>query len=268
MHSSYNIVKSAVIDESKVILPPKIEEVLEKRKQLEVKINEDNENIKNKENINEIKNTSSKLVEDAKAKAHNILTNAEIKSKEIINKAQNDAEKIKKEANGNGYQEGYKKGYSEGYEHGINEAEEKATEIRNEADEYIKGVQNEINLYIKDNKENIIKLAVKIAEHILNTELTLNNEAIYKIAEKVVASATDKKQVILKVNPSDFNIVKNRKQELSIYVEDVNNIIVVADPTVNKGSVKAETPSGFIDGDINEQLDIIFRKLVDENGSD
>jgi flagellar assembly protein FliH len=109
-----------------------------------------------------------------------------------------------------------------------------------------------------------MKLSVEIARHILNTELTINPEAIYKITEKAVSRAVDKKQILIKVNPEDFSYLKNKKDDLSIYVEDSSNIIIIADPSIKRTSVKIESPSGFVDASIDTQLDIVLKSLIGE----
>lgn len=251
MQSLYKIIKSPETSGSEIISLPDIKQIYENSKQ-----------IKNASNSDISSNVYDELSLTAKQKAEMIIKEAETASKSIIEKSKAEAEAALKKAKEDGYQEGYRKGYNEGYEFGINEANSEAEEIRKNADTYIESCKSETEAYIKNKQEEILQLSIAIARQIIKSELAVNPEIVNKIAEQVLSQATDRKHVILKVNPADFNIVKNKKDDLSIYVENPNNLFIIADSNVTQGSVKAETPSGFIDGDIDTQLDMISKILL------
>lgn len=248
MQSSYKIIKSTIVGKDTVISSPVIEKLYKQY------ISKDSSQIS-------FEDIQKSIVKEAVEEKIRIINEAQNKAHEIINKAKNTAEDILEKAKDEGFQEGYRNGYSEGYQYGLNEAREQCTSMKEDAEAFIKSCHEESRKYIKKCEKEIIKLAVEIARHILKSELSINPDAVYKIAEGIISKAVDKKQVILKVSPLDFNTVKNRKEELSIYVEDSSSIIVVADPSIEQGSLKAETPSGFIDGSIDTQLDIILKNL-------
>jgi flagellar assembly protein FliH len=258
MQSSYRIIKDTVIEKSTVISPPILDKIYEK---MAIK-HEGKKEI----DINDVYNA---LIKEAYEKKKEIIKNANDEAKKIIDRAISEGEELKKKLCEEGYQEGYKAGYQEGYQYGINEASEEGNKIKEqaealkvEADQYLINCHEETRRYIKNSEKEIIKLAVDIAKQIVSTELTINPEAIYKIAEKLISKSIDKKQIILKVNPQDFNIIKNRKEELAMYVEDQSNIVIVADGSIKHGSIKAETPSGFIDADIDTQFNIILNSIL------
>ena len=250
MQSSYNILKDTIVAKSKTVAPPP-PIVVKKTKIEEPKVEKANEN--------------TELLKAVKEKEL-ILNNAKNKAKEIIANTNNKMEELKKKSEQDGYQEGYqqgyKKGYKEGYDFGEKQVKEETQKLRSDAEQFVLNCHEESRKYINECKDEIIMLAVDIARKIINTEITVNTDAVYRIAENIISKAVDKKQIILKVNPMDFNIIKNRKDELSIYVEDTGNIIVIADSSITHGSVKAETPSGFIDGDIENQLKIAADGLI------
>jgi flagellar assembly protein FliH len=250
MQSSSRVIKSTVIDRNKLIAPPALETVMLKSLEGEYK----------DFSLEDVYEKITKEANDLKAQ---ILRDAEITSRQITDKAARDAEMLKKSYSEDGFQQGYKKGYQEGYDHGVREANSNAMEIIKDADEYLKACQAAATRYIKETQEDIVTLSVEIAKKILNTELTVNTEAIFKMAQGILSKAVDRRQIILKVNPQDFNLIKNRRDELSIYVEDPNNLMIVADSSIGQGSLKAETSSGFIDGSIDNQLDIILNSLLE-----
>lgn len=246
MQSSYKILKDAIVAKSKTVAPPP--PPVEKKPEIE-----EQKILKTKENPELVKAYDEKEI---------ILNDAKNKAKEIIANTNNKMEQLKKKSEQEGYQEGYKKGYKEGYDFGQKQVNEETQKLRADAEQFAFNCHKETRKYINDCKDEIVMLAVDIARKIINTEITVNTEAVYRIAENIISKAVDKKQIILKVNPMDFNIIKNRKDDLSIYVEDTSNIVVIADPSITHGSVKAETPSGFIDGDIENQLKITADGLI------
>ncbi|QCX32351.1 hypothetical protein FDN13_00815 [Caloramator sp. E03] len=251
MQSSYKIIKSTETINDVLITPPVIETIYE-----QIKINNNDNSFKIEEIekviLEEINLEKNKILDEAQKEAKNIIESAKIKYEEII-----------KEARENGYQDGYKDGYSQGYEYGVNEANRECENMREDGIAFLKSCHEEGKNYIKKFEKDIINLAVDIAKHVIKSELAINTDAVYKIAESLISKAIDKKQIILRVNPLDFNVIKSRKEELGIYVEDHNNIIVLADPQIEQGSMTAETPSGFLDGRIDVQLDIILKNLYE-----
>jgi flagellar assembly protein FliH len=247
MQSSYRIIKDTVINKSKTVAPPPPPKVRKEQKIEEPIV------LKTDENPELIKAMEEKEL---------ILNDAKNKAKEIIANTNSKMQQFKKKSEQEGYQEGYKKGYKEGYDFGEKQVKEETKKLRADAEQFVSNCHEESRKYINDCRDEIIMLAVDIARKIINTEITVNTNAIYRIAENVISKAVDKKQIILKVNPADFNIIKNRKDELSIYVEDTSNIIVIADSSISHGSIMAETPSGFIDGDIENQLKLAADGLI------
>lgn len=253
MQSLYKIIKSPVTDGNEVISLPDIRAKLEKKVQDEYSSDSDSEDLLKAQN---------ELLLNAKKRAEVIVKEAEASADKIVEEAKASSEKIFLEAKDTGYQEGYRQGYNEGYQFGTNEAKSEAEEIKKNADIYIESCRIEAEAYIKSKQEEILQLALAIARQVIHGEVIINPDMAGKIAEDVLSKATDRKHVILKVNPADFSIVKNKKEDLSIYVENPNNLFIIADSSVSQGSIKAETTSGFIDGDIETQLDMISKLIL------
>jgi flagellar assembly protein FliH len=251
MQSLSRVIKATEIAGKEIIIPPAIERVSEKVKQI----------TDSEESSISIYET---IVQNAGVEAEKILKDAGLNAEAILGKAYSEANDIKLKAKEEGYQEGYKIGYTAGYEYGIGEANKEANEIIDKAEFFLSSSHEEVKRYIVNSEKEIINIAVSIAKKIINSELSINEEAIISMAENVLSKTIDKKQVVLKVNPDEYNFVKNKKNQLSIYVENENDLFIVADPYISKGCFKAETPSGFINGDINTQLELIIKNLIEE----
>lgn len=248
MQSSYSVLKYTKVKGKELIKTPSVDFTKK-------------DNILKDEN-NDISKGDS-ILNDAWKNAEEIVRISQGKAVKIIEDAKKDGEKIKSSAKEEGYQEGYKNGYSDGYDYGINEAVKEADNIKKEGNKYLKSCNDAVDRFIKEKHDEIIKLAINIAKQIINSEISLNQDVVLNIAEKVLSKAIDKRQIVLKVNPEDYNLLMSKKEELSIYVESSNNLFIVADYAIEKGSIKAETPSGFIDGKIDTQLKLVLKSLIE-----
>lgn len=246
MQSSYSVIKYTKVKGNEIIKTPSIDFTNED-------LSADNNELPKRDSI----------LDDAWKNAEEIVKISKDKAEGIIKNAKDEVEKIKSSAKEEGYQKGYKTGYSEGYNYGINEALKESENIKKEGEEYLKSCNDAVDRFIAEKHDEIIKLALNIAKQVINSEISINQNVVLNIAEKVLSKATDKSQIVLKVNPEDYNLVMNKREELSIYVESASNLFIIADYTIEKGSIKAETPSGFIDGKIDTQLKLVLKNLLE-----
>jgi flagellar assembly protein FliH len=251
MQSLSRVIKSTEVIGNEIISPPIMEKICEN-------IDENHSSEEGSNNIYE------SIVNNAGVEAEKILKEAKLNAETILNRAKSEAKEIMLKSKDEGYQEGYKSGYAAGYEYGIGEADKEAADIIGKSELLLKNTHEEVKRYTKSSEKEIINIAAAMARKIINKELSINEDAIISIAENVLSKALDKKQVILKVNPEDYKLVKNKRNELSIYVENENDLFIVADPYVSSGSFKAESPSGFINGEIDTQLELILKNLGEE----
>ncbi|MCX7904172.1 MAG: FliH/SctL family protein [Caloramator sp.] len=250
MQSYSKVIKYSEIKGDAVIAPPVIEKLLEMDTEGE------------SSQTNTIETLKMAILEDAKERARSLIEVAEREAKDIINKANESANSMLEDAQKKGYSTGYTKGYQDGFQKGLDEAKIEAQKLKEEIDLYAKNVQLEVKEYIKQKEEEIIRLSLEIARQILKSEITVNKEAILNIARSVISKSLDKRQIILKLNPSDYSFLKGRRDELEIFVENSNDLILLADPDVQEGDVVAETPSGYIDAKIETQIKQILNKLL------
>src|SRR5699024_3416771 len=76
-----------------------------------------------------------------------------------------------------GYEEGYQTGLQEGYRDGVQETEE----LKQEAVQQIERAQQEVFSYQQEKKEDLLQLAVSMAEKILHHQLDLSEEGVLEL---------------------------------------------------------------------------------------
>lgn len=240
MQLSYNVFKANVIDKKKVVTPPSIEPKIFSYQQTsnEVDIEKIFENIKA-----EAKFEAEKIIDDAKKRAQEILKNAQDASKQFIEEAKN-----------RGYEVGYKQGLADGFNEGINNAQNEAKKIIENANIYLLNSQNEVKEFYDKSKNEIINLSIEIAKDILKKELSINHEMVVNLAEQVISKSKEKKNLILKCSIEDYKILKKRQDDLAVFTDSQNNILIIADADLKNGDIILESTTGLIDATLETRL--------------
>ena len=251
MRSSCNVIKGSIISGHETIITPvlscPVNGCMEQEADGLIGITDDSK----KQLFEELRLMKQQLMKKAQNEADEIIKSADIKAKELMESSIEE-----------GYQKGYKEGYQQGYSYGIDESEKECKGLKDDADKYLSQCQEAAKAYIKAKEESIIDLSIEIAKHIIHNELTLNPDAICKMAQQAISKVADKQQVILKVSPQDLPFIKNKRDELAVFINNPSDIIIVSDASIKQGCVTAETSSGFADTDIDSQLLTIKRLLT------
>ncbi len=178
--------------------------------------------------------------------AEDILARARSEADSIINDAAIKAEQVLDEA------------YRKGIERSLAEFEKHLIEIR------------EIRANVmRDTEQDLVTLAVRIAEKILGKELTLDKSAITEIVTTALRNARQRDVVTVFVNPTDLKTVTKERERYSSD-ERIRLLDFVADPAVPAGGCVIETEVGKIDARLETQFKVIESALlsqVDNNGT-
>jgi len=104
---------------------------------------------------------------------------------------------------------------------------------------------------VTDHKDELVKLAVAIAEKIVRRQLTLTPEAVAEVAADALALARGKRDVTVRVHPEDVDWVARR----------LPGVIIRGDEAVTRGGCVVDTDVGRVDGRLESQLAAIERGL-------
>ncbi|MEB3245350.1 MAG: FliH/SctL family protein [Vampirovibrionales bacterium] len=146
----------------------------------------------------------------------------------------------------------------QGYQAGLEAAQETLDGLR-KAIEALQGAREEA---MAQAAEDLAPMALKIAEKILQTEAKCDADLVVSLARETIASlGAAAKRIRLRVNPQEFEHVKQ------IITQDPQSICLdaelsaYADESVDMGSVIVETPSGNIDARFSTQLAALSQLL-------
>lgn len=175
-----------------------------------------------------------------------------IEDKSLITKAHEEANAIRENA------------YRQGFEEGMSQVEAEVRELRDKLDDLLVSRDQVLESIADD----IAPLAVEIAERIIKTEVSCDEELINAIVQDTIQKVgRNTKSILIKVHPDDVRIVK---EGLKNHPPSNMNaeIMVMDDPTVDRGSCVVETNSGLIDASFSTRLEILRRLFGNNHGGE
>jgi flagellar assembly protein FliH len=159
-----------------------------------------------------------------------------------------------------GYAEGVQQGRASGHEAGYAEGMREAQEASNAIWDIISQLDSAKNTVLSEALEDLVPMAMAIAQRILKTEVACDRNLVVSLAldtfEKVDRT---QKEIVFKVHPSDVARLRQHIQDNEeIWLGEVKReLIVVGDETVDMGSCAVETSGGQIDARFKTQLNVV-----------
>ena len=173
----------------------------------------------------------------------------EEKAREIIEQARQESERIKQAVRAEGIEEGKKEGLAQ-----VADQVHEAAETLNQA---VKGRKK----IIKDAESEILRLALKVAEQVIRSEVTMHRDVILNIVSEALGRVSDRETVIIKAHRDDVEHIKKYKDRLAGIVDGVKNFSILEDSQVEPGGVVIETNLGYVDARISTKLKAIEEAL-------
>ena len=198
--------------------------------------------------------------------AKDIILDAQKKAKQIKLEAQEEIARASEAAREEGHAKGYSEGYNEGFEQGLKEGQ---TQGRAKYEGLIKDAEQLKQQYLEDHKklykvseENMLMLAIDIAQKIIGDALENDPKAYMELAYKALKLVKGQKKVQLRVSSEDFPEVMGNKDLLISRLEGIEDIHIVEDAFLDRGSCIIHTGNGIIDGSVETQMDEIESTLI------
>jgi flagellar assembly protein FliH len=158
-----------------------------------------------------------------------------------------------------GYRAGHDAGYAGGLERGYEAATEHARRQQRLADEQagatlgqriesLSGaLADRFAELERDAAEQVVALALEVARHALRATLAVRPESIVPVVQEALSSLLDERvRMHLHLNPRDAELVRDELGERLA----ARNCEIVADPTIEAGGCRIETPRAEIDATV------------------
>ena len=183
------------------------------------------------------------IVEKAKAEAQDIISNAKIEETSIFEKSKND---------------GFKAGHEEGYKAGNEEAQRLVERIH----KMIEAVQAKRQEILDNTEQQIVNLVILIARKVVKIMSENQKSVIMSNVLQALKKVKGSGDVTLRVNLADVKLTTEHIKDFIRQVENIKNISVVEDSSVEKGGCIVETDFGAIDARISSQLNELETQIL------
>lgn len=173
-----------------------------------------------------------------------------------------DSQKVEAAKKLDRYQQGLEEGKKIGVQEGIRQAQQQLATSLQTAQNLIKELGEAKNNIIKDSEEELIKLSIAIATHIVKEEVKQNKDIVLKVTKDAINQLVDKQQVIVRVSPADIKTIRDAGHELVALLGGEGKVEIIPDELVGQGGCIIQSRSGSIDAEISTQIDEVKANLL------
>lgn len=178
---------------------------------------------------------AARIIEKARAEAQEIIEKAKVEEQSIYNKASDD-------------------GYNAGHEEGYQEGNAEATRLVERIHKMIDGIQAKRQEILDGTEQQIVNLVILIARKVVKIMSDNQKSVIMSNVVQALKKVKGSGDVTLRVNLSDVKLTTEHIDDFIRQVENIKNISVIEDSSVEKGGCIVETDFGAIDARISSQL--------------
>ncbi|HDY88388.1 MAG TPA: hypothetical protein ENH82_09805 [bacterium] len=167
------------------------------------------------------------------------------------------------------YQGGYDKGFNDGKE---KEYADREDYLNEHFSDRFKVVEKLVGEARKKNEkafqgleDNIIHLAINIAETIVHKNIETDPSIIIEIVTEAMSRLISSETIILKVSENDYQVIKEKYDKWLGMAGNVKEFNIEIDKRLISGDCFIETEGGIIDASISSRLDILAEELLKAN---
>lgn len=160
-------------------------------------------------------------------------------------------------------QEGYEKGFAQGEKDGLELGEKKAIKVIENIENLFTEIGHLKKEILNQYEMGALELIFAIAKKIIHDQITLDEKAIKNTVFKALNLTVEKSEIVLRVNPEDFDFVERLRPEFFTKFNELKSIMVTSDPSITKGGCFLETPYGDVDATVETRLEKVYQSLED-----
>lgn len=190
----------------------------------------------------------------AQKEAEEIIAKAKLEAEQILLKAKSEEQEVYNKAN----REGYDKGREDGYQEGNLEAKRLIDRIHTMTE----SIQNRRQEILDNTEQQIVDLVVLMTRKVVKILGENQKNVIMANVVQALKKVKGRGEVTLRVNLQDVKLTTDHIQDFIRQVENIKNIHVVEDSSVERGGCIVETDFGAIDARISSQLTELETKIL------
>ena len=114
---------------------------------------------------------------------------------------------------------------------------------------------------LKNSKNEMVELVLSLSEKIIRHSVTEQNQTIIDTVESAIHQAVKSSEFYIYLHPDDMLSVQDRTEKFISGLNGLENIVVKADPTVERGGCKIESENCTVDATISSQFKVLEESL-------
>ena len=194
-----------------------------------------------------------------------IIQDAENEKKALLLRIQMEASNAEKNAYEKGYEQGMKNGYDDGYKKAYDEtienAQKQAADIVGNAEKLLKSAQSDYAEYLDNKKNEVIKLALNIAESITRKSLD-RNDSMNDLIEEAFKISKGEESIILRSNSFHIDELKKNCERWKLSYAIKSEIFVISDDSMEPGNAILEKPSGIVKVGVDVGMEQVKKAIL------
>jgi flagellar assembly protein FliH len=119
---------------------------------------------------------------------------------------------------------------------------------------------------VADSERDVVRLACEVAKRIIGRIADTDEEAIVRVVKVALSRLAENQKVTLRVNPADMEALKQHKSDWLQATRGGSAVEIKEDERIRRGGCLIEGSSGNIEGEIDRQIEVIERALVEAVG--
>jgi len=196
----------------------------------------------------------------ARAEYEALLARARAECEALLAAATEEAQKLRAEAE--------KAGFAAGKAEGLAAAEEERKKLVAEADRLLAEARQIRREMLARVEGQVVRLAVGIAEQLLQTELQQRPEAVAAMVHSALATLADGGEILIRVHPDDAAACRAQLAGWQEKLQDKAVCSILEDAAIPRGTCRLETADSVIECSPQERLEKLRQILQDVKHDD
>jgi len=152
----------------------------------------------------------------------------------------------------------YYEGLDAGFKLGRQQAEQTGADFRR----MLQTIEKSLLEYYDNLERWSVKLSLAVAEKVVGKAAAEHEQLVRTTVQRAITELADRTRILVHVHPSDYEVMKSMRSEITSLSEGIEHFKIEADGSVTPGSCRVETPSGLLDADFTTQLAELRRALI------
>ncbi len=195
------------------------------------------------------------IAQNAKKDAEDIIAEAEQKARDIIT----DSEKNKDAVNQDAYKEGFNRGREEGFKEGNLEVQRLTDRLHT----IINKTMDRRQEILSETEQQIVDLVLLMTRKVVKVISENQRNVVVSNVVHALRKVKGRGDVVIRVNLADVKMTTEHTKNFISAAENIKNITVVEDSTVDQGGCIIETDFGAVDARITSQLNELEQKILE-----